>query len=638
MKLIFAYVKSFRNIYEQEFALSDDFEVTFKRNRLSIIPTRLGEIKSILYGGNLIKDLHLIVGRTGAGKTNLLQLIGMDFNERSFMEYEDAYFLLYKCQDAEDSFAVEVFNMYIPQIVQKLRLSAGGRNKIPKTGFFRFHYNLRTGDITGVSPVEEEERVETAIVNTFDKNAFAHYPYHDVVQPERALWLPRKITAYSDTFPASVIMAAKEYVEQMPEDSIKRDALFVINRENWQHRINVELPKELEETEYWQYGERRQEGIVKTLSDIPYASILTGKLRKGKSEKGKTAKEMFLHDLLTDYAIYLRKIASSVESLSKELSRLRPVRKIDDVEDPRILPDGKDIPLPLRLSWLGQYIDYHTDEQNGNKGLVWQETTDILDIISILGQFDDDCFTSDQFSYYIEDIEENDKRFHDLFERMGQYHKDQYEVFSKELLPYTLTHLSSGESQYAKIWGALQEAIETKLAKGHVGGRPESIDYLQLIVLMDEPETYLHPEYCREFIYRTVKVLEKRNPGLQLQLIVSTHSPFMLSDTISSQVTRIDYDENGECVVYETSKKPFFAANLFSIMADGFFLNYTIGEYARRFLGEQYEFLKSLVEKHPDITPDESARVNQIKQILPYIGDEMIRHSFTLILRFLDYA
>ena len=116
---------------------------------------------------------------------------------------------------------------------------------------------------------------------------------------------------------------------------------------------------------------------------------------------------------------------------------------------------------------------------------------------------------------------------------------------------------------------------------------------------MDEPETYLHPEYCREFIYRTVNVLERRNAGLQLQLIIATHSPFMLSDTISSQVTRIDYDDDGECVVYDTSEKPFFAANLFSIMADGFFLDFTIGEYARRYLEELYNFLKGLIERHP---------------------------------------
>lgn len=184
----------------------------------------------------------------------------------------------------------------------------------------------------------------------------------------------------------------------------------------------------------------------------------------------------------------------------------------------------------------------------------------------------------------------------------------------------------------------MQEAIEIKLAIGNVNGYPKQMSNPQLIVLMDEPETFLHPEYCREFVYRTVKLLENRHPSLQLQLIIATHSPFMLSDTISSQVTRIDYDNRGECVVLDTSKKPLFAANLFSIMADGFFLDFTIGEYARNYLRKQYDFLKGLSEKYPDITLDEIETVNQIKQILPYIGDEMIRHSFTQILRFLNYA
>lgn len=53
-------------------------------------------------------------------------------------------------------------------------------------------------------------------------------------------------------------------------------------------------------------------------------------------------------------------------------------------------------------------------------------------------------------------------------------------------------------------------------------------------------------------------MLERRNPGLQLQLIITTHSPFMLSDTISSQVTRIDYDEDGECIVLNPSDKEYF--------------------------------------------------------------------------------
>ena len=639
MKLIFAYVRSFKNIREQGFSLSDDYDVTFERNRLNIRKTDMEDVKTFLYGGNLIRDMHIIVGRTGAGKTNLLQLIGMNYNERMSRENKGHYFLLYKCTGDDNLFAIEVFNMFVPQITKSQRVLQKGKNMPPPNGFWQFKYDFERGDIKVIEEVEDGNVFGTAIVNTFDRNAFTRYPYHDVVEPQSSAWLPRKVTPYAETYPAKIVNAAKEYVEQMPEDSVKRNVSFVINRENWQNTLNVELPRELIEKEYWQYGERRQDGVVQSLSDIPYTSLSNGRLQRGRSAGKATAKEMFLHDLLTDYAIYLRKVASSVTLLSVQLSKSRPLQKLNKIDDPTILPDGVEgLSLGKRLMWLGQYIDYHTDEKNGNQGLVWQECTEICNMIKILMQFEEKYFTPDQFIYPVVEIAEDDKRFHDLFESMGQYHRDQYEVFPKEYLPYTLTYLSSGEFQFAKIWGALEEAIETKQVKRYAKGMPEKIKELHMIVLMDEPETYLHPEYCRQFIYRTVKVLERRNPGLKLQLIITTHSPFMLSDTISSQVTRVDYDNEGECIVYEPSEKPFFAANIFSIMADGFFLDYTIGEYSRVFLTEKFEFLKELAAKHPNVTPEEVEQVRKIRRVLPFIGDEMIHLVFKRMLDTLAYA
>lgn len=637
MKLIFAYIQHFKNLRGLEIPLSDDYNVSFTRGQLLIQKTGIEKVKNTLYGGNLIKDLHIIVGRTGSGKTNLLQLIGMEEKDRKLSSRSDAYFLLYKCSVGEDQFAVEVFNMFIPQINKIMRLRPQKEQAVTGFDFYRFHYDFNGGAIVGIEIMNDQMWEDTAIVNTFDKNAFAHYPYHDIVEPGHSQWLPRKVTPYAETFPGMVVHAAREYVEQMPEGSIKRKASFVINRENWQHKLNVVLDNDLLDKDYWLYGERRQGGIITSLSDIPYAN-LDFRLPKGRAVKGLSNKAVFIHDLLTDFAIYLRKVAVTVDALSKQLSSYRPLIQIDG-SDPKVLPDGReDLTLEQRLSWLGQYIDYHTDEQNGNKGLVWQEATEICAVAGILAQFEDQFFTPDQFIYPVVGISVEDERFSDLFERMGQYHRDQYEVFPKEFLPYELSYLSSGEFQYAKIWGAIEEAIETKLARGYKGGLPEEIREQQLIVLMDEPETYLHPEYCREFIYRTTQVLSRRRPDLQLQLILTTHSPFMLSDTISSQVTRVDYDEDGECVVYEDSETQFFAANLFSIMADGFFLDYTIGEYSRVYLTEKYQFLRGLVDRHREITPEEEEKVKQIREIVPYIGDEMIRHSFLMMLKFIENA
>lgn len=634
MKLIYVYVRSFKNIQEQEFLLSDDYDVFFEDNRLTIDKTDNAEVKDFLYGNNLIKDLHIIVGRTGSGKTNLLQLIGMSYNERERPENKGRYFLLYKCNEGDDVFAVEVLNMYIPRITNSMQVR--GRGGAPKNGFFKFHYNFETEVIKGVQEMDEESRLKTAIVNAFDRNAFAVYPYSDIDSEFGGDWIPRKVMSYAESYPGSIVRSAKEYVSLMPEESVKRRASFIIDRENWQYKLNVELPHELVEKEYWLYGERRQGGDVKSLADIPYAT-LSGRLKKGKDGKNVSVKERFLHDLLTDFAIYLRKVASSAKIVSEQMAKYRPLHDLG-IEDPKILPDGKDITLEDRLLWLGQYIDYHTDERNGNKGLVWQECKDILDSINMLREFDDRYFTADQFVYPIIDIDDDDKRFLGLFEAMGQYHRDQFEVFPKEFLPYKLSYLSSGEYQYTKIWGALENAIELKFGEFGERGKLVSMKDLQLTVLMDEPETYLHPEYCREFIDKTVKVLERRNPELQLQLIITTHSPFMLSDTISSQVTRVDYDEDGECIVQEPTDKPYFAANILSIMADGFFLDYTIGEYSRAFLTEKFKFLRNLAESDRPITTEELSQVNKIRTILPYVGDEMIRHCFEMLILTLNYA
>lgn len=74
MKLIFAYIKSFKNIRELEFMLSDDYGVSFERNKLTIQKTDVEEVKTFLYGGNL-KDRGT---RTGGQVTRSLRVqVGM---------------------------------------------------------------------------------------------------------------------------------------------------------------------------------------------------------------------------------------------------------------------------------------------------------------------------------------------------------------------------------------------------------------------------------------------------------------------------------------------------------------------------------------------------------------------------------
>lgn len=624
MKLIYAYIRSYRNIHDEGISFSDDFDVAFDRGKLVIERTDRSEVKSFIYGDNHIRDLRLIIGPTGAGKTNILQLVGMDEPSRKKDDLRDAYFLLYQCSEQEDRFVVEMFHMTIPCIAKIVNV---GKKRLTGFDCVGFHYDFQTGKVSDIVPITSKTDENTIIVNAFDRYSFTKYPYNEVVDRYRENWLDRMTLPFNETFPSEIIQAAQSYLDTMSANNVKRKSSFVINRQNWQFAVNMELDPDLMEKEYWQFGKRRQENRVVTLTDIPYASM-DGELLTPHipiEYRKYDAKRRFIHDLMTDYAIYLRKVASSVDVVAGKLPRLRPLQKEGKV-DPTVLPDGvEELTLYERIGWLCQYIDYHTDSMYGNKGLLFQIADDIRDIGEILGKMPDRYFTPDRFSVpLVEMCFDDGSPFVDLFERMGQYHQDQMNVFPKELLPYELTYLSSGEFQYAKIWGTIGEAIDVKI---NIEGTKKTDGKTHVIVLMDEPETYMHPEFCRNFVDKTVEVLKKRHPRLGLQLIMTTHSPFMMSDTLSSQVTRVDYDENGECYVLDPVEKPYFAANIMSIMADGFFLEYTIGEYARKFLSSKVKIIKDIRAKE-SLSPDDVEELRKIQQMIPYIGDELIRLLF----------
>ena len=95
----------------------------------------------------------------------------------------------------------------------------------------------------------------------------------------------------------------------------------------------------------------------------------------------------------------------------------------------------------------------------------------------------------------------------------------------------------------------------------------------------------------------------------------------------------MDYDERGLCHIMQ-SDTPYFAANIHSIMADGFFLKYTIGEQARLFLTSKYELLNGMMERKENLTAEDRMEVENMEKLVPFIGDEMIRGLFSnLVMR-----
>lgn len=609
MKLIYCYIEHFRNIENQYVSLSDEFDCRYRDSKIFIEKREKNPLMDYIYDNGFMSNLRIIVGKTGSGKTNFLQLIGMDWWNRKSTADGDAYLLLYKMHNENDFFVEEV----------------GLGNK---TRAYCFTYDFDKHEILKYIPAAYDDHEDTYIINAFDRYAFASCPYDNVRQEQmfdNNQFIPRKITQYGKSSVSMECEFLKEYLSHFSEKSIKRRASFVIGWKNWQNKIQSDLDEKLIKREYWTYKDRAEEQRDKNFRNGQYNKPI-------EYDKKSTPKSRFIHDLMVDFAIYLRKWAELVEYEFPE--KYYPYTGIVydlGIEDPRELPDGKKMGILKRIDWLCQYIDYHTDEITSNRGLVWQIGSDIRDLFLLLGKMDDKYFTDTEFSIPVMDIDVNGKTvMRDVFERMEQYRPDQIGVFTECLLPYHWSYVSSGEYQYAKIWGVLEEyGVRVKMMTQ--GQKSSEAIQPNLILLLDEPENYMHPEMCRTFIRNLNVLLSKRNPNTELQVLISTHSPFMLSDVMASQVIKMDYDENGKCVISE-SKKPYYAANIHSIMADGFFLEYTIGEQARIFLEDKFKLLQRLTCMNRNLSSSEKEELTMIRSLIPNIGDALIRHCFCMML------
>lgn len=663
MRLIYIYINKFRNIFNQEIILTDTYDIAYDPtskfpNALSISKKESASKAALVYKDSLLSNVHMIVGKTGAGKTNFFQLIGMPEDERTRnSEADDSYFLLY---ETDGAFVVELYNIMIeksltlsdnsekinndlslfPEYIQKYSRSLDSMHC--------YRFKLNGNLLSDLEPINSNINLgndNTYIFNGYERHAFAFCPYEEIRlenNKSNNKWFPRINAEYHKTALWNSCRFLKEYIDSFEKGNLKRKAALVIKCNNWADTIKQHLDDKLKKHDYWTFRENiRQEEIDK----------VTGKATK--NSKRPAIRHQFVHDLWTDFALYLREWISYIQMYPVEI----PEENLDssgtkDVYqesidyyyekqfeeqgktsgkrdknpiDPTVLPDYKNISILKRIEWLSMWIDRRGD--GVPYSLLWQIYGDIKDIGEILDKFDDKYFTNDTFTLPIEEMYtyKNKKLVEDLFERIEQYRPDDTGIFTKELLPYSFSCISSGEYQFAKVMGGIEEYC-VKLSVGGYGNHPN------LIYLLDEPETYMHPELCRTFLYRLDKVLKERTGESDIQIMISTHSPLLLSDVLPNQITRLDLDPMGKCIIKNGTKKAYFGANIHTILADGFFLDYTIGEYSRHYLQDRLNWLKTIIQKN-SLTERDRTELNQLKDIVSVIGDDLIRSSFEILLK-----
>jgi AAA15 family ATPase/GTPase len=182
--------------------------------------------------------------------------------------------------------------------------------------------------------------------------------------------------------------------------------------------------------------------------------------------------------------------------------------------------------------------------------------------------------------------------------------------------------LSTGEKAFLTLFGRLFTLTDQQC----------KYDNLRLtddvILLIDEGELYFHPEWQRLFIANLLTFLSMTFGTRSIQIILTSHSPFILSDLPSYSVSYLTPGRKGTVVTNALNEgKRTFASNIHTLFADSFFLEKgLIGKLAKEKLDHFMDLMVG--DERPD-----AKEMKKLKQTIDLIGEDVIRIRLQEILQ-----
>lgn len=149
------------------------------------------------------------------------------------------------------------------------------------------------------------------------------------------------------------------------------------------------------------------------------------------------------------------------------------------------------------------------------------------------------------------------------------------------------------------------------------------------IILLDEPDLSLHPNWQKLLISDLITNFSNKENFIQF--IITTHSPFILSDMPPGNVTyfRKDSQTNKSYMDKDQSNKnKTFGANIHTLLSDNFFMNNGLmGEFALKKISDIFSFHEEIKRKKEDnasFSQDDKEKIEQFEQLKNIIGDDYL--------------
>lgn len=177
------------------------------------------------------------------------------------------------------------------------------------------------------------------------------------------------------------------------------------------------------------------------------------------------------------------------------------------------------------------------------------------------------------------------------------------DVFNNpSLISHDWSRLSSGMRAYLNLFSQLYHISEK------IRGTSKSV-----LICIDEGDLYLHPEWQKNFLNDLIWFISTAFGLVKVQIILTSHSPFLISDLPKENVILLDDHCNP---TRQLNGESSFGANIHHLFTKQFFLtNGSIGEFAKKKITNLLQEIKTISEEDIEL----------YQQRIDMIGEPVLR-------------